>query len=438
LQKAQGAGHPAAWSQTFSYDLYDNITKSGSLSWQPGYNSANNHYTLGGTSYDSAGNVLKDTFNAYTWAANGKVASVIAGSTPATCSTNGVCPIYDAFGRVVELNAAGVFSQILYSPIGKTASMNGQTMSKVYVPLPGGSTLFVTSGAKNIWHKDWLGTVRLSSTYSNRTVTMDRAFAPFGEIYKTLSGGTTNQNFTGDTQDTFAGLFDTPFRELHPQQGRWVSPDPASVGWNLYAYVMNSPLNLVDSLGLVPCRPGAPGYEDDCPSTSSSGPGGINDALGGPLGGLDTGPFPLIFLGATRGGRGGVDSVEAAAPTQAANNCKPLTQGCLNVPTRQQQQGCSAVYNKYVSDMNALNAKYAGGWKEAAAIGIPGVVVTQPGLYGMANRISQANAKILGFVGMIFPTVFHTGWAAATEEGQERRALGNSYASDMQQCDPTK
>ena len=55
------------WSQTFSYDQYDNLTKSGSITWAPGYNAANNHYSLAGTSYDSKGNLLKDTFFTYSW-----------------------------------------------------------------------------------------------------------------------------------------------------------------------------------------------------------------------------------------------------------------------------------------------------------------------------------------------------------------------------------
>ena len=63
-------------------------------------------------------------------------------------------------------------------------------------------------------------------------------------------GSTSNQNFTGDTQDTVAGLFDTLFRELHPNQGRWLSPDPAHAGWNLYAYVDNNPLTGIDPTGL--------------------------------------------------------------------------------------------------------------------------------------------------------------------------------------------
>jgi RHS repeat-associated protein len=86
----------------------------------------------------------------------------------------------------------------------------------------------------------------------------DRAFAPFGEKYAN-TGGTTEIDFTGDTQDTVAGLFDTRNRELHPNQGRWLSPDPSGLravdvttpqSWNRYAYVMNAPLTQVDPLGL--------------------------------------------------------------------------------------------------------------------------------------------------------------------------------------------
>jgi RHS repeat-associated protein len=54
-------------------------------------------------------------------------------------------------------------------------------------------------------------------------------------------------------------LYDFLYREYHPVQGRWISPDPARLGtvdltnpqtWNRYAYVINDPLALTDPLGL--------------------------------------------------------------------------------------------------------------------------------------------------------------------------------------------
>ncbi len=77
-------------------------------------------------------------------------------------------------------------------------------------------------------------------------------------MYDTVTGGTSNPNYTGDTQDTVSGEFDTPFRELHPGQRRWISPDPAGIAavdptdpqsWNRYAYVGNNPLSFIDPFG---------------------------------------------------------------------------------------------------------------------------------------------------------------------------------------------
>ena len=103
-------------------------------------------------------------------------------------------------------------------------------------------------------HKDWLGNARIVSTVpisGAGSVTTDRAFAPYGEIYNIY--GSTNQNyamFTGDTQDVLSGMWDTPNRELQgSQQGRWLSPDPAGSGWNQYAYVTN-PNSETDRTGL--------------------------------------------------------------------------------------------------------------------------------------------------------------------------------------------
>jgi hypothetical protein len=70
LARVNSVGCGSTWAQTFSYDPFGNITKSGSSSWMPGYD-ANNHYTLGGTSYDADGNLKNDPFHTYQWDANG-------------------------------------------------------------------------------------------------------------------------------------------------------------------------------------------------------------------------------------------------------------------------------------------------------------------------------------------------------------------------------
>jgi RHS repeat-associated protein len=247
LSRLIGANCGSVWSQTFSYDPFGNITKNGSITWNPGYNQSNNRYTLAGTTYDADGNLLNDTFHAYTWNVYGKLATVDGTTT----LTN------DAFDRVVEKNVSGAFSEIEYGPLGKACTMNSITQLQCYVPLPGGEIM--SPGPDTFWHVDWLGSVRLASSASQRTITFDRAFAPFGETYNTVTGGTTTPQFAGLTQDTISGEYDTDAREYHPSQGRWISPDPAGQGavissnpqsWNRYAYVLNNPLIYTDPTGL--------------------------------------------------------------------------------------------------------------------------------------------------------------------------------------------
>ena len=82
-----------------------------------------------------------------------------------------------------------------------------------------------------------------------------------GEIKGGAPGNGNEIDFTGDTQEIGSGLYDTPNRELHPTQGRWLSPDPAGLeaadpsspqSWNRYAYAVNNPCSLIDPLGLRP------------------------------------------------------------------------------------------------------------------------------------------------------------------------------------------
>ena len=242
------------WAQTFSYDAFGNLSKSGSISWLPTYNSpandnmtTNNQYKSGwnGVSYDANGNLLNDTFNTYTWDAYGDLASA-----------NGVSLTYDALDRMVE-NANGA-SQFLYAPNGQhqLANMVGQQLASAFVPLPGGAVaVYYSSGLVQYNHADWLGSARLFSTPS-RTAIPAMAYAPFGEGY---AGGQClcavhqlREPWTvADGENSGGSLDDFTFRRYSPGQGRWISPDPAGLGsvdpsnpqtWNRYAYVLNNPL----------------------------------------------------------------------------------------------------------------------------------------------------------------------------------------------------
>jgi RHS repeat-associated protein len=249
----------SVWQQNFTYDPFGNITKTVPTggtgnSFQPTYSPTTNRITAlpGFTpSYDANGNVLSDSLDQYTWNAEGR---------PVTMAPYGggtVSLTFDALGRMVEQSASGGYTQIVYGPSGsKLALMSGQTLTKAFVPLPGGATaVYNSSGLAYYRHADWLGSSRFASTPS-RTMYGDVAYAPFGEPY--AQAGTTDLSFTGQNSDTAGGSFDFLFRE-YSIQGRWPSPDPAGMGavslsnpqsWNRYAYVLNNPMRLLDPNGL--------------------------------------------------------------------------------------------------------------------------------------------------------------------------------------------
>ena len=228
----------SGWAQTFGYDAFGNITKSGTLNWLPTYNQSTNQMSsIPGASvaYDANGDLLSDGAHSYTWDGNWGNPSAI----------DAVSLTYDALGRMVEQNRSGTYTQVVYSPTGaKLALMNGQSLQEAFVPLPGGGTAVYNSGGLAYYrHPDWLGSSRLATT-PGRTVYAYTGYAPFGENYE--GQGSTDLSFTGQNQDTVSGLNDFLYREYSPVQGRWISPDPAGLAavdptnpqsWNRYAYV---------------------------------------------------------------------------------------------------------------------------------------------------------------------------------------------------------
>jgi RHS repeat-associated protein len=253
LGRIAGVDCGTAWNQTFAYDPFGNITKNGSVTYQPAYNPATNRVTNTGFTYDSNGDFTSDVFRNYSWDAEGNMTSVTNGAATVNLT-------YDALGRMVEQQRGSSYTQIVYGPDGgKLALMNGQTLSKAFVPLPGGATaVYNSSGLQYYRHSDHLGSSRLASTPS-RGLSYSGAYAPFGEPYKE-AGITTDHAFTGQNEDTITALADFTFREYgFTHSGRWISPDPAGLSaadptdpqsWNRYAYVRNRPLQNVDPLGL--------------------------------------------------------------------------------------------------------------------------------------------------------------------------------------------
>jgi hypothetical protein len=105
--------------------------------------------------------------------------------TGTNCVTSGECIVYDALGRMVEIDSASTNTEIWYTQGGARVFMSRASLNYAYWPAPGGGTILDNGNGGNIYyeHKDWLGSARVSSSVMGRSIIDDRAFAPYGEIY---------------------------------------------------------------------------------------------------------------------------------------------------------------------------------------------------------------------------------------------------------------
>ncbi len=123
-------------------------------------------------------------------------------------------------------------------------------------------------------HHDKMGSIVATSNNSG-VVTNKNKFSPFGEIV-TLAG--TTFGFTGQRYDSELGLVYFKRRYYAPKLGRFIQPDPIgydSGDFNLYTYVFNSPLKLVDPMG-TDGSAGQGGTNGNSGSSGSVGQSGTN------------------------------------------------------------------------------------------------------------------------------------------------------------------
>ena len=191
--------------------------------------------------------MINDTFHTYTHDAEGRLLTVDGG-----VSNGGETYNYNSRG-LRNLTHQGVWEEVLYN-------VNGSQEATV---LPGTNTLewsefygyrhlgTFTAGGLNttlFLLPDWLGTNRYWMTQGGAHYTSSATF-PYGEI---LSAG------IGDGWTGISGLWldyadntvHTDARQLSLNSGRWLTPDPAIMLGNRYAYVTNNPVSATDPSGL--------------------------------------------------------------------------------------------------------------------------------------------------------------------------------------------
>ncbi len=229
---------------TSTYDNQDRLLTRGVWDYDYNLNGQLEAKTDTGTSATTA----------YDYDALGNLDSVDLPNT-----SNNVAYLTDGFGHRVAKKVGGVLEQgWLYGPgaSGPMAELDdqGAVVSRfVYATSATVPDYMVKSGTTYRIVKDQLGSPRLVVNAATGSVAQEIEYGPFGEVIADSNPGFQPFGFAGGLYDHQTGLVRFGARDYDATTGRWTATDPISFAGgqaNLYGYVINDPVNLVDPSGL--------------------------------------------------------------------------------------------------------------------------------------------------------------------------------------------
>jgi RHS repeat-associated protein len=248
------ATQPSSPAETYTYDPADNRKTSAEYpDWS--YDDNNRLKTYNGVSfeYDNNGNTVKKTENQsiinYHYDYANRLRQVHLPDTRVAKYT------YDYLGRRIKKDVDGVVTWYLYDKFTMLAELDGSgTINARYTFTPDGFEPLSLIKADNtyLYTNDHLGTPQKLTTV-NGAVVWSADYTSFGETEVEISSSIVNNlRFIGQFYDEETGLHYNYFRFYDPKTGRYLTPDPIGLsgGLNLYAYVLNDPINAIDPFGL--------------------------------------------------------------------------------------------------------------------------------------------------------------------------------------------
>jgi RHS repeat-associated protein len=267
IQQAYTSG--PNWGETYvnTIDPWGNLTNIGPVSGKTNYEGLNAapasiKNQLNGYCHDSAGNLVLNsncptgTFTpTYSYDAENRLAS-----------TAGWTYVYDGDGeRVMKCTGNPCVGTLYWTGTGSgpLAESSGSTFTEEYAFFNGKRVARrdLPGGTVNYYFSDHLGSASVI-TNSAGSIQKESDYYPFGGEMVVSGGDINNYKFAGKERDTESGLDNFGARYYGSSLGRFMTPDwnalPAPVPFsdltnpqslNLYAYVRNNPLSLMDPDG---------------------------------------------------------------------------------------------------------------------------------------------------------------------------------------------
>jgi len=161
---------------------------------------------------------------------------------------------YRRIGKVNGTLVQGFLYQDQLRPIAELDGENHVVSRFVYGDKPNVPAYLIKNGITYRILSDHLGSPRLVVNADTGDIAQRLDYDEWGRVTLDTNPGFQPFGFAGGLYDRDTKLVRFGARDYDPETGRWTAKDPIRFkggDTNLYGYVLNDPLNLIDPLGLT-------------------------------------------------------------------------------------------------------------------------------------------------------------------------------------------